>query len=144
MTEPPRFEGDAWCFGCGPANASGLHLQFLITSPGVVECEYTVPSHLCGRPTVVHGGIQATLLDEVMGKAVQAGLPAELGGRRCVTAGFSLRYRRPAPIGERLRARGEFLRVEGSNVFVAGVLTDRDGSELTTAEARWRLLDDMR
>ena len=86
---------------------SGLHLQFLVTGPGVVECEYIVPAHLCGRPTVVHGGIQATLLDEVMGKAVQAGLPAEFSGRRCVTAGFSLRYRKPAPIGEPLTARGQ-------------------------------------
>lgn len=144
MTEPPRFEGDAWCFGCGPANTGGLHLQFLVTGPGVVECEYTVPAHLCGRPTVVHGGIQATLLDEVMGKAVQAGLPPELAGRRSVTAAFSVRYRKPAPIGEPLTARGKFLRIEGSNVFVGGVLTDSAGNELTTAEARWRLLDDMR
>lgn len=144
MTEPPRFEGDAWCFGCGPANAGGLHLEFRITGPGVAECDYTVPAHLCGRPTVVHGGIQATLLDEVMGKAVQAGLPVELNGQRCVTASLSLRYRRPAPIGEVLRARGEFLRIEGSNVFVGGVLSDGAGNELTTAEARWKLLDEPR
>ena len=144
MTEPPRFEGDAWCFGCGPSNTSGLNLEFRVTGAGVVECQYTVPAHLCGRPTVVHGGIQATLLDEVMGKAVQIGLPSELGGRRCVTASLALRYRKPAAIGQLLTARGEFLRIEGPNVFVGGTLFDNAGGVLTTAEARWRMLDDMR
>ena len=126
MTEPPRFEGDAWCFGCGPANESGLHLRFEVTAPGVVQCHYAIPPHLCGRPTVVHGGIQATLLDEVMGKAMQVGLPAERRGQRSVTAEFSLRYRKPAPIGHVLCARGEYLRLDGANVYVAGVLLDAD------------------
>ena len=53
------------CFGCGPANPSGLKLRFYETDDGV-ESEYVVPSDLDGAPGIVHGGIQATLLDEVM------------------------------------------------------------------------------
>ena len=143
-TEPPDYASDAWCFGCGPANEQGLHLTFAVTAPGVVECTYDAPSHFCGSRPVVHGGIQATILDEVMGKAIQAGIPDELIGRRTVTADMSLRYRRPAPTGQPLTARGEYVRLEGANIFVKGTLLDGDGNELTLAEARWKLLESMR
>lgn len=144
MAEVPEFESDAWCFGCGPANERGLQLQFRQVAPGLVETTCQLPEHLCGSKTVLHGGIQATVLDEVMGKAIQSGLPPQLIGRRTVTADFSLRYRRPAPMGEPLTARGEFVRLEGTHIFVAGRLLDAAGNELTLAEARWKLLDGMR
>ncbi|MBA4182067.1 MAG: hypothetical protein C0506_15865 [Anaerolinea sp.] len=144
VADLPRYESDAWCFGCGEANGQGLRLAFRRTGPGVVECTYQAPEHLCGAKTVVHGGIQATILDEVMGKAIQAGLPPELAGRRTVTADFSLRYRQPAPMGEPLTARAEFVRLDGANIFVKATLLDREGNELTIAEARWKLLATMR
>lgn len=140
----PVYPSDAWCFGCGESNPDGLHLRFVLVSFGVVEAAFRAAEHLCGTQTVVHGGIQATVLDEVMGKAVQAGLPTEFAGRRLVTAEFSLRYRRPAPMGEPLTVRGEFLRMDGQNVFVKGSLLSSTGDELTLAEARWKLLETMR
>jgi acyl-coenzyme A thioesterase PaaI-like protein len=130
--------GDARCFGCGPENEAGLHLAFRQTGTATVECTYAVPAHLCGGPATVHGGIQATILDEALGKAALLGF-ADGPRRRIVTAEFSLRYRRPAPLGEPLTARAELVRVEGANVFVRGALFACDGTELTTAEARWKV-----
>jgi acyl-coenzyme A thioesterase PaaI-like protein len=130
--------GDARCFGCGPDNEAGMHLDFRQTGTATVECTYVVPAHLCGGPTTVHGGIQATILDEALGKAAHIGF-ADGPRRRIVTAEFSLRYRRPAPLGEPLTARAELVRVEGPNVFVRGALLGPDGGELTTAEARWKV-----
>ena len=31
------------CFGCGPANATGLHLEFLLAEDNSVVCLVTVP-----------------------------------------------------------------------------------------------------
>jgi acyl-coenzyme A thioesterase PaaI-like protein len=96
-----------------------------------------VPEHLCGAGTVAHGGIQATLLDEAMGFATRTAVGDD---QIIVTADFSLRYRRPVPIGEELRIRGELDRREGDHIFLRGVIVDADGQELTTAEARWKHL----
>jgi acyl-coenzyme A thioesterase PaaI-like protein len=115
-------------------------MVFRLVETHVVESEFTVPAHLCGSPTVVHGGIQATILDEVIGKAVRTAFPPD-DLRRIVTVEFSLRYRRPAPIATPIIARGEMLRVDGDDVFLRGELRGRDGTVFTTGEARWKAIE---
>lgn len=132
--------GDGRCFGCGPANEHGLRLRFRRVAPGVVEGEYTAPEHQAGAPGVVHGGIQAALLDETLGFAIQAARePADVDFD-IVTVEFSLRYRRPAPTGQPLRLRGRLVRQEGRDFWLAGEIEDASGRLLTQAEARWRRL----
>jgi len=132
--------GDETCYGCGAENADGLRMTFVRTGATSVESEYRVPRHLCGSPAVVHGGVQATILDEVMGKAAHTAFEGE-DRRRIVTAHFALTYRRPAPMAATLTVRGELVRVDGLNVFVSGALLGPDGTLLTTAEARWRVIE---
>jgi uncharacterized protein (TIGR00369 family) len=131
-----RDDPDARCFGCGQGNERGLRLRFRRTGPGAVEAEYEAPEYFAGAPGVVHGGIQAALLDEALGfaaHAADAGQDFEL-----VTVEFSLRYRRPAPSGAPLRIRGRLLRREGRDYWVAGEIVDTSDGLLTEAEARWR------
>src|ERR1041385_3913787 len=53
------------CFVCGEANPAGLRLRFE-TDGQVVTARFTPrPEHI-GFKQVVHGGIVATLLDEIM------------------------------------------------------------------------------
>ena len=92
----------------------------------------------CGAPGVAHGGIQAALLDEAMGMAIQTGSEEEA---YVVTAEFKLRYRRPVPVGEPLVVRGELQRREGRDAWVEGAIVGADGERLTVAEARWRQID---
>jgi uncharacterized protein (TIGR00369 family) len=127
------------CFGCSPHNDRGLNLTFQKTGPGSVECHYTVSEHFCGAEGVIHGGIQAALLDEAMGMAAHAGS----GDERLwiATAEFSLRYRRPAPVGVPIRVRGRLVRVEGRDFYVEGEILDPNGERVTVADARWRQID---
>ena len=60
------------CFGCGPANPVGLHLEFMLAEDGTVVCLASVPDTFEGPRGFVHGGIIATLLDETMSKAVRS------------------------------------------------------------------------
>src|SRR4051812_15254316 len=53
------------CFVCGEANPSGLRLRFE-TDGRVVTSRFTPRREHIGFKDVVHGGIIATLLDEVM------------------------------------------------------------------------------
>lgn len=137
-----REDPDARCFGCGQGNERGLRLRFRRTGPGAVEVEYEAPEHFAGAPGVVHGGIQAALLDEALGFAAHAaddGQDFDL-----VTVEFSLRYRRPAPSGAPLRIRGRLLRREGRDYWVAGEIVDASDGLLTEATARWRRIDGRR
>lgn len=125
------------CYGCGQGNAQGLRMRFEHLADGSAECVYRAAEHLAGAPGVIHGGVQATLLDEVMGHAIHLAEP-DPEGMDSVTVDFSLRYHRPAPVGEALTLRAKLLRAEGRDFFVAGEIVSPSGDVLTTAEARWR------
>lgn len=124
------------CYGCGQDNPQGLRMVFAHLPDGSAECLYTAPTHLAGAPGVIHGGVQATLLDEVMGHAVHlSGADPDLD---IATVDFSLRYRRPAPVGVPLTVRGRLVRAEGRDFFVRGEIVSPSGEVLTSAESRWR------
>lgn len=128
------------CFGCGADNPNGMRLTFERYGDGTVEVRHrTDPDH-CGVDTIVHGGIQATVLDEVMGVAAQLALPAEASDEACVTAEMHLRYRRPVPIADEVVARARIDRIEGRDFFVVGAIVGPDGDHLTEATSRWRQL----
>ena len=128
------------CFGCGPTNPIGLNLEFFRTGEHSVATEFTASPDHCGAEGVIHGGIQATLLDEVLGVAIRTLVPPGVQPG-AVTAEFKLRYRKPALVGEPMRVEGEFVRGEGRNRFVEGRILDAAGNLLTVAEARWVVVD---
>ncbi|MGH2760418.1 MAG: PaaI family thioesterase [Actinomycetota bacterium] len=126
------------CFGCGQRNDLGLRLRFQLFEDGSVEAEYVTPKHFAGAPGVVHGGIQAAMLDEVQGIALHSALGPQA---RIATADFRLRYRRPVPDEQPLVLRGRIVRSEDPSYFTEGEIVGADGEVLTRAEARWRRLD---
>jgi uncharacterized protein (TIGR00369 family) len=128
------------CFGCSPHNPHGLQLRFTRTGERTVACRFTAASHLAGAPGVLHGGIQATLLDEALGVAAHTFFNGEKSGA-LVTAEFGLRYRRSVPLGDPVIVQGELLRAEGRDFHVEGRIESESGEVLTLAEARWRLID---
>lgn len=62
---PNDFSVAQSCFGCGPANPTGLGLVFEAVGE-TVEAPFTPPERWSGAPAFVHGGIVMTLLDEAM------------------------------------------------------------------------------
>ena len=124
------------CFGCSPYNDRGMRMSFRKVAPGVVESHHTVAEHLSGAPGVVHGGIQAVLLDEAMGVAIHRSDGNE--DLDVVTAEFKLRYRQPVATGVPLIVRGTLQRTDGRDYWVEGAIVDVSGQQLTVAEARWR------
>ena len=127
------------CFGCSPHNEDGLQLRFVKTQSDVVETSYTAPSKFCGSEGVIHGGIQAAMLDEVLGVAAHACTDDE--ELEIVTAEFRLSYRSPAPVGRPVVVRGRLVRTDGRDVYLVGEIFGEDGQTLTTAEARWRRIE---
>ncbi|MDE0845575.1 MAG: PaaI family thioesterase [Actinomycetota bacterium] len=141
---PLPYEGDrqafSVCFGCGAQNQQGLRLKFSQYLDGTIETKHSVAFHHCGLETVVHGGIQATILDEVMGVAAQTSIQSSSSDAACVTAEMHLTYRRPVPMSLEVVARAKVLEIEGRDIHVSGAIYGVDGAELTSAVSRWRQL----
>lgn len=117
----PNME-DHKCFGCSPRNASGLKMKFYAGDSSVYSY-VTVPEHLCGWENVVHGGVLATILDEIMSRSVLY-TARSLGMTRSMTIDF----RKPAFVGQELRAEGRVLEVrEGREARAEGVIYNGDG-----------------
>jgi acyl-coenzyme A thioesterase PaaI-like protein len=71
---------------------------------------------LCGHPTIVHGGLLATLLDEGLARACFPALPNKVG----VTASLKIDYRAPCPAGSYVVLKAETTKVEGRKAWVKG------------------------
>ena len=52
------------CFGCNPGNPIGLKMNFIEEGDYVIS-EWAPSGHYQGYLNVLHGGIQATLMDEI-------------------------------------------------------------------------------
>jgi uncharacterized protein (TIGR00369 family) len=115
------------CFGCGPANSLGLHLDFFLAPDGAVECCAIVSDLYEGPPGYLHGGIIATLLDEAMSKAVRA------SGKTAMTRKMEVEYLRPVPSGAEIRIEGRLLRSEGRKNWAEAKILHQDGSPLAQA-----------
>jgi uncharacterized protein (TIGR00369 family) len=125
-------EGENKCFGCGANNAAGLRLAFFETDTGV-EVEYTAAPHLRGAPGILHGGIQATLLDETICMAAYAML-----GKPVLTGELTVRYLRPVPTETLLIARGRVVERKKNSVFGEGrIYLPDDDEPLTRARGRF-------
>ncbi len=79
------------CFGCSPDNENGLQMQFVEDGDFLI-CEWEPRGFLQGYHNVLHGGIQATLLDEIASWFVQ--IKMKTAG---VTSNMNLRLRKTVP-----------------------------------------------
>ena len=94
---------DHHCFACGASNPIGMRLHIEL-SDGAARSEWVVGDDYVGWSDKLHGGIIATLLDEVMAWA-----PSSFDSW-AVTAEMSVRYRASASPGERLTASARVAR----------------------------------
>jgi uncharacterized protein (TIGR00369 family) len=125
---PMAHKAQNRCFGCGPANAGGLHLEFLLAEDGRVVCLPTIPDSFEGPAGYLHGGIIATLLDEAMSKSVRAlGLTA-------MTRQMEINYLRPVPSGAPIRVEGRLVRSEGRKHWSEARIVDTRGHTLADAK----------
>ena len=63
------------------------------------------PDHFQGYPGVLHGGIVASLIDEISGRALMGSDP--LNPRFMFTAKLEVKYRKNVPIGKPLKIIGK-------------------------------------
>jgi uncharacterized protein (TIGR00369 family) len=120
------------CFGCGPANARGMHLRFRVDGEEpVVRGAFRIPGRYQGSRNVMHGGIVALLLDEAMGKfnrVEQIVAP---------TAELRVEYLRPVPVGRKIVVEAKRVRHEGRNYWRECTIQDEGGRLLARGTGRF-------
>ena len=108
------------CFACGGTNAIGMRLRIEL-GEGSESTEWLPGDDFVGWTDKVHGGIVATLLDEVMAWA-----PSSFDSW-AVTAELNVRYRSPAALGEALVAHGRVTARRRRIYEVSGEVRTVDG-----------------
>jgi uncharacterized protein (TIGR00369 family) len=120
---------DNGCFVCGKSNPIGLKLEFAVEGEEYVT--YFTPSKQHqGYVGIVHGGIISTVLDEVMARYVH------VLGLGAITAEMTVRLKRPARVGSRLRFAGRVDSQDGRVVHCSAAATDESGQLIAEATAR--------
>jgi uncharacterized protein (TIGR00369 family) len=125
------------CFACGSLNEHGLHLD-LHLGDRRSWTQLILDPRFEGWAGIAHGGIIATILDEVMAWALVA---EENWG---VTARMKVDYRRPILVGTPIRGEGWIVRSRRRLVDTAGRIVDADGNILASAEAVYVAADEAR
>ncbi|MFQ5980832.1 MAG: PaaI family thioesterase [Candidatus Heimdallarchaeota archaeon] len=119
------------CFGCSPNNAHGLQLDFWLSDHGCYS-HCSIPNHFCGFNGLAHGGIIATLLDEVAAWANVVHFQ-----RIAVTMEATVRYLKPVPTATELLLEGKIINHQEKHSKVASSIRSMEGEMLATCESQW-------
>lgn len=85
-----------------------------------VSAEFELSAAYEGPPDLVHGGVSALILDQLLGEAAAA------AGKPGMTGTLTVRYRRATPLGA-LRGAARVDRVEGIKTYAVGHIADAEG-----------------
>lgn len=120
------------CFVCGESNASGLQMRFE-TDGRVVVSHFRARADHIGFKGTIHGGITATVLDEIMvwACAVQT-------KRFAYCAELNVRFASPLRPGQEVFASAELTSNRRNKLFEAKAeLRDETGVVLATATGKY-------
>jgi acyl-coenzyme A thioesterase PaaI-like protein len=130
------------CLVCGTENKSGLRAKFYETDTNEVIAVFRPREIWQGYPDILHGGISAALLDEVIARVIMAHHGEYTLG---LTVELKLRYKKIVPLDTELRAIGRM--VKDTRVVFEGRadLLLPDGSVAVSAEGKYfkRALDSL-
>ncbi len=129
MKEIARYSG---CFVCGEKNDIGLRARFFFDeSARKAVCDVTADEQYAGYKHIFHGGITATLLDEIMIKSLLA------EGNMVVTAEMTVRYKRPVYSGDSLHFEGWMTAKKGPVFITAGRAVNQRGETVAEATGKY-------
>ena len=123
------------CFGCAPHNTKGLKLRIWYSKKGCTSY-YNIPEEYCGFKGLAHGGIIATLLDEIAAWTIITHLL-----RFGITLQADVRYLKPVPTGVEIEIKGRILENNEENAVSLARIQSKKGTILAEAESRWLLPD---
>ena len=124
---------------CGIHNPATLGCVFYELEGGGVGIRFTAGRYHEGHGHMMHGGLIASILDEVMGRALNnAGIPKE---KPFVTAEMTTYFLCPIAVGAQMYAFGRMERTEGRRCYSYGEIVNEDGVVMAKAEGTYVMVD---
>lgn len=118
------------CFVCGRHNEYGLKMSFYDDGRSTVYADYTVSEQYQGFPGIVHGGIIAAILDEVVGRVALIGDHHHF----MMSVTLDIKYRHPVPVNTPLKIVGRTVKLRGRLGKAVGEVCLPDGTIAAEAE----------
>lgn len=117
------------CFACAPSNPCGLKMEFYEDGDDIVSL-WTPGDNYQGWLDKLHGGIQATLMDEIGGWII-----ARKFQTSGMTTNLNIKYKKPIPTGKNvtIEIRGRVKEVKRMFVFIEAEIR-YDGEVRSSAE----------
>ncbi len=129
MKEIAKYPG---CFVCGENNDIGLKARFFFDEDTrKAVCDVTADEQYAGYKDIFHGGITATLLDEIMIKSLLA------EGNVVVTAEMTVKFRKPIYSGDSLHFEGWMTAQRGALFLTAGRALNQNGETVAEASGKY-------
>jgi uncharacterized protein (TIGR00369 family) len=123
------------CFGCGGGNARGMKLTFEQDDAArKIIGRFRLGAEYQGAFGIIHGGVIAVVLDEVMGKVCR------FRGVRAVTAEMNIEYLKPVWVDADLIVEGYEKEMAGRNLHLIGEIKDASGKLLARSRGRFVIL----
>lgn len=122
------------CLVCGTENALGIKAQFYETESKELIALFTLRHQHQSYPGIAHGGISATVLDEVIGRAIMIDHDHQTFG---MTLDLQVRYRKPVPLNVELKIVGRINADKGRLFEGSGELYLPDGSVAVEAHGKY-------
>ena len=123
------------CFGCGGSNDRGMKLTFEQDDAArKIIGRFRLGAEYQGAFGIIHGGVIAVVLDEVMGKVCR------FRGVRAVTAEMNVEYLKPIWVDTDLVVEGYEQEMEGRNLHLIGEIKDASGKMLARSRGRFVVL----
>lgn len=124
------------CFGCAPGNMKGLRLKFRHDEAGRIHTDVCLGRDFESFPGIIHGGIVATVMDEVLARA-----SLHVHRVPAMTVGLRLRYVKVMKTGQPYVAVAEVQSRDGELVRLSGRLESATDGLVAAADATFMLLD---
>ncbi len=125
---------DNRCFACGSENPVGMHLEIRENEAGV-WAPLRLTQLFQGYQNIIHGGIIATILDEM---AVWASFKK---GHKAVTAELNVRIKKPMFAGAEYLATGRITAVKYKLVKAQAEIKQVDGEIIAWADVKLIKID---
>tara|TARA_B110000014_G_scaffold165853_1_gene117308 strand:+ start:1490 stop:2149 length:660 start_codon:yes stop_codon:yes gene_type:complete len=116
-----EIEFDPFSIAGGDLHPASIGLSFVKDSDESVVCTGIIDPMFAGPPERVHGGVQALIIDEVMGALNR------MRGRQAYTAYLKVDYIGPAPLAVSTTFRAWVHNIEGRKITLRGSGDGPDG-----------------
>lgn len=122
------------CFGCSPTNEHGLQMEFYEDNEFLIS-KWKPKAYLTGYGTVLHGGVQSLIFDEIASWLVY--VKAKTAG---VTATLNVKYKSPVFTDKgNLLIKAKLIDHNRRFATIHAEMIDAEGKLCSTAEVKYFL-----